>query len=261
MTGAPRDPWLGLAARTPARVALGRAGSSLPTGEVLSFALAHARARDAIHATLDRHGMAGRLAAIGLPSLTVESEATDRATYLRRPDLGRRLSRASGALLDKTASPEGWDLAIVVGDGLSATAVGAHAVELITAAMALLAPLGLRVGPVVLALGTRVALGDDIGARLRARLVVVVIGERPGLSAIDSVGAYLTYDPQPGRNDAERNCISNIRGGGLAPELAARNLAWLVEAALSRRLTGVALKDQTPALGRDGPTEITRLQE
>lgn len=226
-----QDPWQALRAATPARIALGRAGPALPTAAVLDFALDHARARDAVHAAVDFEALAAR---IGLPTLRVASAAPDRATYLRRPDLGRRL--AAGQAL----APNPLDLLLVVGDGLSAAAVEAHAAPLIAAL-----PPELRQGPVVLASQARVALGDEIGERLGARMVAMLIGERPGLSSPDSLGVYLTYGPRVGRTDAERNCLSNIRPGGLSYEAAAGRLAWLAGEALRRRITGVELKDQS----------------
>ena len=263
MTGVPRDPWSSLASRTPARIGLGRSGASLPTREVLLFALAHAQARDAVHACLDRAALAARLAAMGLATIEVESDARERPLYLRRPDLGRRLSEASRARL-AACECRPCDLALMIGDGLSALAVAAHAPALIAAFLPLAAGLGLKLGTIALAKGARVALGDEIGVALRARAIAVLIGERPGLSAADSLGVYLTYDPRPGRHDAERNCISNIRPDGLAPAAAAIKLAWLVEACLKRRLTGVGLKDESetvlpggvPAPGVCGPRSI-----
>jgi ethanolamine ammonia-lyase small subunit len=243
----PHDPWFFLAGRTTARIARGRAGASLPTREVLAFDLAHAQARDAVHARVDRGRLAAALARRDLATVDVESEAVERQAYLRRPDAGRRLSAASAQRLAEVA-PDRCDLAIMIGDGLSAAAVDAHAAGLVAAFAPLVRERGLALGPVVLAQGDRVALGEVIGAAFRARLAVVLIGERPGLSAADSLGVDLTYDPAPGRNDAERNCISNIRPEGLPPELAARKLMWLVDAALGRRLTGVNLKDESDAV-------------
>ncbi len=243
MTGAPRDPWQGLGAQTPARIALGRTGSSLPTREVLAFSLAHAQARDAVHAELDRRSLAARLRTLGLDAIEAGSRARDRATYLRRPDLGRQLDDASRERMRIAVHGKGCDLALMIGDGLSATGVAAHAPALVGALLPHVTALGLTLGPVVIAEGARVALGDEIGALLRARLVAVLIGERPGLSAADSLSVYLTYAPRPGRTDAERNCISNIRPDGLAPEAAAHNLGWIVRAALALQVTGVALKD------------------
>jgi ethanolamine ammonia-lyase small subunit len=252
-----RDPWANLARWTPARIALGRAGASLPTREVLGFALAHARARDAVHAAFDAAAIAGGLAELGLETIEVESDAVERALYLRRPDYGRRLSQASrGRLQEHKARPA--DLALIVGDGLSAAAVHAHAGPQIAALLPHVKALKLSLAPVVIARGARVALGDEIGSLLRARMAAVLIGERPGLSSPDSLGVYLTYAPKAGRSDAERNCISNIRAEGLSYELAAFKLAWLVREALRRSLTGVDLKDESDALLQDGARLITK---
>lgn len=242
--------WSRLRRTTPARIALGRVGHALPLGEVLDFQLAHARARDAVHAALDTDALAAELAP--RPVLHVESGAADRATYLRRPDLGRCLSERSAARLAQTGGQS--DVVFVIGDGLSATGVQAGAARLLAACAAVLGDLA--IGPVVIASQARVALGDPIGEALGARAVVMIIGERPGLSVHDSLGIYLTFAPRPGRTDAERNCISNIHGaGGLSPEDAARTLGWLLREALRRQLSGVALKDdQTPALPFEDPS-------
>ena len=242
------DPWAELARRTPARIALGRAGAALPTDEVLRFALAHARARDAVHASFDAAALAGEIAALSLRSLVVRSAAPDRPTYLRRPDLGRRLSPESRDALAAAAAGETCDLAVVVADGLSATAAHAQVVPLLRAFLPWVRRAGWRLGPVVLAHQARVALGDEVGALLRARCVALLVGERPGLSSPDSLGIYLTYDPRPGRTDAERNCISNVRPEGLGFELASYKLAWLLDRALTRQLTGVQLKDESDAV-------------
>jgi ethanolamine ammonia-lyase small subunit len=242
-----RDPWLDLARRTPARIALGRAGVSLPTDEVLRFALAHAQARDAVHAALDAGRMTAELERLGLPVVAVNSAAPDRAVYLRRPDLGRRLSPESRQAVAEAALVKACDLAIVVADGLSATAIHAQATALLRAFLPWVRRHGWRLGSVVLAHQARVALGDEVGALLGARAVAVLIGERPGLSAPDSLGIYLTYAPRPGRMDAERNCISNVRPDGLGYDLAAGKLAWLLDRAFTLRLTGVSLKDESDA--------------
>jgi ethanolamine ammonia-lyase small subunit len=255
MSAAPHDPWFFLANRTMARIARGRTGASLPTREVLAFDLAHAQARDAVHARVDRAKLASALGRLNLTTLKVESQAVERQDYLRQPDAGRRLSEVSAGRLSAAAGSR-CDLAIMIGDGLSAAAVDAHAATFMAEFAPLAAKLGLIMGPIVLAEGARVALGDVIGATLGARLSVVLIGERPGLSAADSLGIYLTYDPKPGRNDAERNCVSNIRPDGLPPALAAQKLAWLIGAAFVRKLTGVALKDESDAvLQGPGPTD------
>jgi ethanolamine ammonia-lyase small subunit len=235
---APVDPFARLRAMTTARVALGRAGQGLPTEPMLAFQRDHALARDAVHAPFEPEHVAAALAP--WPTLTARSQAPDRAAYLRRPDLGRRLDVGVAAAL----APGDWDLAIVIGDGLSAPAVHAHAAPVAARLIERLD--GWRIAPVALAAMARVALGDDIGARLGARIVLVLIGERPGLSAPDSLGAYLTFDPKPGRLDSERNCVSNIRPPhGLSHEAAADTLAWLIRAARARGLTGVGLKDES----------------
>lgn len=232
------DPWDRLRRATRARIGLGRCGDGLPTKALLDFQLAHARARDAVHTPFDPAALAAGLD--GFQTVTVRSRAGDRATYLQRPDLGRRLDPTCEGLLP--AGP--FDAAFVIGDGLSATAVHAHAVPMLKAVLARLA--GWRIAPVVLAGQARVALGDDIGARLGAAMVAVAIGERPGLSAADSLGVYLTWDPRPGRVDAERNCISNIHPpDGLGYDAAADTLVWLMREARTRKLTGVRLKDQS----------------
>jgi ethanolamine ammonia-lyase small subunit len=240
------DPWTALRRFTPARIALGRAGPSLPTAEVLRMGLDHARARDAVHAALDPPALARALSALGHAPLVVHSAAPDRATYLARPDLGRRLDTASAAALSRRsgASPE---VAVICADGLSALAVGRHAPGLL-AALRDLAPARWSRLPVVVALQARVALGDEVGERLGARLSAVLVGERPGLSSPDSLGVYLTYGPRPGRTDAERNCISNVRPEGLSYAEAAWKLDWLVGEALRRELSGVALKDESGPL-------------
>jgi ethanolamine ammonia-lyase small subunit len=245
--GPPPDPWSDLRRHTPARLALGRAGTSLPTAELLRFAAAHAQARDAVHLPLDVPALAAALQADGWPTLAVHSRAPDRDAYLRRPDWGRRLDEASVTHLHEAAAGP-VDLAIVVGDGLSAVAVQQHVPPLLQALRAALAtgPTGgLTLAPIVIAQQARVALADEVGALLQARLVLMLLGERPGLSSPDSLGAYLTHDPVVGRSDAQRNCVSNIRPQGLAPALAARRLAWLLREALRRRLTGIALKDDS----------------
>jgi ethanolamine ammonia-lyase small subunit len=244
MSGPPTDdPFARLRAATQARVGLGRAGHGLPTRAMLDFDLGHARARDAVWTPLD--GAAVAAATGDWPLVTVRSQARDRATYLRRPDLGRLLLPSDAALLP--AGPV--DLAIIIGDGLSACAAQAHGVAV---ALALRARLpGWTMAPLVLAHQARVALGDPIAAALGARFALVLIGERPGLSAADSLGAYLTIDPKAGRLDSERNCVSNIRPPhGLGIDQAADKLAWLLAEARRINATGIALKDEAPAKDR-----------
>jgi ethanolamine ammonia-lyase small subunit len=219
------NPWQHLRELTAARIALGRAGHSLPTRALLDFQLAHARARDAVHCRLDVRGL----------GVALHSAARDRAIYLRRPDLGRRLDPESAALL----LPGDFDAVIVIADGLSATAVHRHAIPLVDTLLPLLQTWSLA--PIYVVEQGRVAIADEIGERLNARLSVILIGERPGLSSPDSLGAYLTWSPRVGRSDAERNCVSNIRDEGLAPALAAQRIAMLMNAARERQLSGVGL--------------------
>ena len=235
--------WQDLRRFTPARVALGRAGNGLPTTAHLDFQAAHAAARDAVHAALDVAALRAELLAIGLRSLEVHSTAPCRRAYLLRPDLGRRLREADRAALP--AAPGAT--VFVVCDGLSAIAAQRHAPVVLAHVIAELACAGHAVAPIVIAEQGRVALGDAIGEAMGADAVAVLIGERPGLSAADSLGVYLTWQPHPGRTDAERNCISNIRPEGLAPIAAASKLFWLIQAMRRLRLTGIGLKDEQPA--------------
>ncbi len=228
---------------TPARVGLGRAGASMPTSALLEFTLDHARARDAVHSAFDTAAAISGLRELGLAAPEVRSRARNRADYLRRPDLGRTLDQASRDLLARRNGP--CRFAIVIGDGLSPTAVNAHALELVRSLIPLLATDGIEIGHAVVASGARVALADEIGAVLGVRMIAMLIGERPGMSASDSLGAYLTFAPRVGRTDAERNCVSNIHGAGLGYHEAAFRIAWLVREALAREVTGVALKDQS----------------
>jgi ethanolamine ammonia-lyase small subunit len=233
-----------LRALTPARVALGRTGASLPTTALLEFTLDHARARDAVHAAFDAQALIAAFGGLGLEAFELRSRAGSRGDYLRRPDLGRRLDQASQELL-ATKSGGASQLVLVIGDGLSPTAVHAHAVELVRSLVPQLAKNQIRIADVAVASGARVALGDEIGAILGARMVVMLIGERPGLLAPDSLGAYLTFAPRIGLTDAERNCVSNIHGAGLSYDEAATKIAWLVREGLARGLTGVTLKDES----------------
>jgi len=238
------DPWTALRAHTPARVALGRTGASLPTAELLAFGHAHALARDAVHLPLDAPALCAELAQAGWPALQVHSAAADRATYLLRPDLGRCLDEPSITALAAHAPAHGSDIQVVIGDGLSALAVRRHAAPLIHEIRAQ-ASAAWRFGPLVVAQQARVALGDAVGELLRAKLLVMLIGERPGLSSPDSLGIYLTWAPRRGRSDAERNCISNVRPEGLGYAQAARKLLWLCTEAQRLQLTGVQLKDRS----------------
>jgi ethanolamine ammonia-lyase small subunit len=220
-----------------ARVGLERAGSGLATREVLDFQLAHAQARDAVHAALDVSSILSGLRERQLPSCVLKSAAANRASFLRHPELGRQLDAASAVNL--AASP--CDVVFVIADGLSALAVTRHALPLLDEMLPLLLN-SWSIGPVCIVEQGRVAIGDAIGAALQAKVSVVLIGERPGLSSPDSLGAYITWDPRTGRTDAERNCISNIRPEGLEYAVAARMLAFYIQEALQQRLTGIRLK-------------------
>jgi ethanolamine ammonia-lyase small subunit len=231
--------WPALRRATPARIGLGRAGAGVPTTAHLDFLAAHALARDAVHAPFDTARACAEIAATGLEPILLYSAATDRPTYLRRPDLGRRLDAPSRERL-LALPPRPIDLAFVVTDGLSATAVHRHAGPLLAAVQAHLDS-ALRIGPVAVVGGGRVAIGDEIGGLLGADLIAVLIGERPGLSAADSLGIYVTWQPAPGTVDAARNCLSNIHGAGLPVAAAAEQLAALLAAARRYRMTGVAL--------------------
>lgn len=239
------NPWSQLRRFTAARIALGRTGVSLPTAPQLAFQLAHAQARDAVHLALDGAGLAQSLSAdLGLPCICLHSAAPDRATYLRRPDLGRKLDAASRAALERPPAP--CDIGFVIADGLSALAIERHALPFLRCWTAL-AP-----GTMSLAIVQqgRVAVGDEVGELLGVPLVVVMIGERPGLSSPDSMGLYLTWAPKAGLTDERRNCISNVRPGGLGYEDAAHKLHYLVSEARRRGVSGVALKDES---GHDSP--------
>jgi ethanolamine ammonia-lyase small subunit len=241
----PADPWTALRRHTPARISLGRAGTSLPSAEVLRFAAAHALARDAVHLPLDVDALLADLHARGLDATLVASRAGSRAEYLMRPDRGRQLSEGGREALRGQAAA---GLCIVIGDGLSAVAAQAHAAPLVAA----LRDVGVVASRLVIATQARVALGDEIGACLGAPLVLVLLGERPGLSSPDSLGAYLTWAPRVGRADSERNCVSNIRPQGLPLADAAARIAWLVAQARRRRVTGIELKDGSELLTAPG---------
>jgi ethanolamine ammonia-lyase small subunit len=239
------EPWADLRRFTAARIALPRSGASLATAPLLEFRLAHARARDAVHEPFDATRLCTELAPLGLPVLSVASAAQDRQQYLMRPDLGRRLADDAAALLAAQAG-SGYDVAFVVADGLSARAVTTHAQPLLAQVLPRL--MDWRIAPLVVARLGRVALGDAVANTLGAEIAVMLIGERPGLSAPDSMGAYLTFAPTPQTSDAERNCISNIRPEGLSYADAAMKLVHLLRAMRTRRLSGVGLKDDADRL-------------
>lgn len=246
------NPWQQLRQFTPARIALGRSGVSLPTQPQLAFQLAHARARDAVHLALDVPKLVQELESAGLSGagevLVLDSAASDRLHYLQRPDLGRRLADASRGrikALPTEASARGFDLAVVLADGLSARAVAQQAVPLLRALRPHVAAAQWTLAPLAVVRQGRVAVGDEIGQLLGARAVVLLIGERPGLSSPDSLGSYLTWMPRVGLLDNSRNCISNIRPAGLSCEDAARKAHYLLSEMFRRQLSGVLLKDES----------------
>lgn len=259
------NPWASLRRFTAARIALGRAGVSLPTAAQLEFQLAHAQARDAVHTALDVAALQAQLLAAGFDALTLHSAAIDRSTYLQRPDLGRRLDEACRqALRDRLRADqhggidtardglpirhdEAYDVAFVIADGLSALAVQQHAAPLLAHTAALLRAEGWRIAPVVIVRQGRVAVGDEIGELLQATIVAVCIGERPGLSSPDSLGVYLTHSPRVGCVDSQRNCISNVSPAGLPIAAAAAKLYYLLSESRRRKLSGVDLKDESAA--------------
>jgi ethanolamine ammonia-lyase small subunit len=238
--------WLALRGYTPARIALGRAGNALPTSAHLAFQAAHASARDAVHAGLDAEAFAKKIASCGYPVLSVRSAAPDRYAYVRFPDLGRTLAAESKAQLSEPLIAP--DIVIVIGDGLSSIAIERNALAVLQALLPQLQERDYRVASIVVALQARVALADQIGELLQAKLSVMLIGERPGLSAADSLGMYLTYFPRVGRLDSERNCISNIHANGMAAKDAADEARRLIEAMFAQRTSGVALARDTALL-------------
>lgn len=242
------NPWQALRQFTPARIALGRTGVSLPTDAQLDFQLAHAGARDAVHRALDVAALQetlGQVSTLGSSCITLHSAADSRNRYLQRPDLGRRLDDASRQALTTLAAPDMVDLAIVIADGLSALAIERHAAPLLHSLLLRLAPESWSLAPTTIVLQGRVAIGDEVGQLLSAKMVLVLIGERPGLSSPDSMGLYLTWAPRIGMTDQRRNCISNVRPAGLSYDEAAYKLHYLMSQAHRRQLTGVDLKDET----------------
>lgn len=238
-----RDPWFCLARHTAARIALGRAGGSVRTDTLLDFRLAHARAKDAVELPFDAAALEQELARAGLETFRLETGAGDRASFLLRPDLGRRLSAASRAAL--VAQAKLWDardLCIVISDGLSALAAERQVPPLLAALTPLLVARGISSYPILLAPFARVKLADEVGEALGARHSLILLGERPGLSSPDSLGAYLTFQPRETCSDADRNCVSNIRPEGLPHDAAAQILADLLTESTQRGLSGVALK-------------------
>ncbi|CRL50370.1 ethanolamine ammonia-lyase subunit EutC [Pseudomonas sp. URMO17WK12:I11] len=258
----PQNPLLELRRLTPARIALGRTGTSMPTSAQLDFQYAHAQARDAVHLPFDSAGLSTQLTEIGRDSLLLHSAATNRDSYLQRPDLGRKLSDESAHTLRTyaAANPGGIDLVIVVADGLSALAVHRHTLPFLSRLEEQVLAEGWSVAPVMLVEQGRVAVADEIGELMGAKMTVILIGERPGLSSPDSLGLYFTYNPKVGLTDAYRNCISNVRLEGLSYGMAAHRLLYLMREACRRQLSGVNLKDeaQLQTLESDAGADMKR---
>jgi ethanolamine ammonia-lyase small subunit len=254
------DPWSPLKSSTSARIALGRAGGSLPTKECLSFAADHADARDAVYSALDLPALQQSLS---LPLIALHSQAADRDTYLKRPDLGRCLNQASADQLRSITKKDEVDVAIIIADGLSATAAQRHAAAVVIPLLSSLKIKGFSLALLCAVQQARVAIEDEIGSLLHAGLAVILIGERPGLGTADSLGAYLVHDPAIGKTDADRNCISNIHPRHLPLAVAADSLLWLIEQSLIRKISGVSLKDDrvlaqqtTPLRVEDNPSTV-----
>jgi ethanolamine ammonia-lyase small subunit len=248
-TDSARDPWFSLQRFTAARIALGRSGGSQRSTIVLNFRAAHARARDAVHVHFCAASLSNELNAAGLSSLRLASAVDDRQTYLRRPDLGRRLTADARLILEEVAAVPGYlppDIIVIISDGLSPQAANNHALPTIVRLVDELRATGWHMGPVCIVPFARVKIQDEIGELLGARYTLMLLGERPGLGASDSLGAYFTTRPFAKRTDADRNCVSNIRPAGLSPSQAALKLAWLLNTSRQTGLSGVALKDTQP---------------
>jgi ethanolamine ammonia-lyase small subunit len=241
------DPWLSLKRFTPARIAMGRAGVSIPTRDLLAFRLDHANARDAVHIPLDVESLAADMERLRGPVHILSSQARDRQTFLKRPDLGRKLSGESVDILKNAPVPNNPDISIVVSEGLSALAIERNALPFLEAFLPLLDRTGLKTAPITLVRQGRVAVADEVCLHQNARLTAMLIGERPGLSSPDSMGIYMTYGPTPETRDDKRNCISNIRDEGFPPADAARKLIYLIGEAMTLKLSGVNLKDRQEA--------------
>ncbi|MEX1668037.1 ethanolamine ammonia-lyase subunit EutC [Zhongshania guokunii] len=263
MDSSASDHWSALREYTSARIALGRAGVATNTSVNLRFQLDHAKARDAVLQALDVNTLADDCATMLansngdqhkqlFPAMQLCSLAEDRHCYLQRPDLGRQLPETQWqALAEHAATRAPIDVALIIGDGLSSVAISTHAAPVLAALTSGLAELGLQLGPLCIARQARVALADDIGEALGAKLTVILIGERPGLSSPDSLGLYITHSPKRGRSDAERNCISNIRGAGMSYQHAVNTALYLIRNALAKGYSGINLKDDSATLSTD----------
>lgn len=237
-----QDAWHSLKVFTNARIALGKTGTAIPLKEVLQFKLAFAHARDAVYSVLDNKDLSSRLASFQFPIYFIESKADNRAVYLQRPDLGKSLNDHSKNQILNVNHPH-YDIAIILADGLSATAINNHAIPILQLLVPMLQQLRYVISPIVVVQNARVAISDEVGSLLNAKLSLVLIGERPGLTSPDSMGAYLTYNPTPGLTDESRNCISNIRPEGLQYKPATEKILYLIQESLRLKLSGVSLKD------------------
>ncbi|HOY18548.1 MAG TPA: ethanolamine ammonia-lyase subunit EutC [Haliscomenobacter sp.] len=236
------DPWHSLKAYTDARIALGHTGTAIPLKEVLQFKLAFAHAKDAVYSHLEMDKLQQELSRFPLPQYLLHSRAMSRSVYLQRPDWGRQLDEASTQQIQNSTETEA-DVAIILADGLSATAINQHAFPVLQRLIPALQKANYRIAPLSVVEQARVAIGDEIAHLLKAKMSVVLIGERPGLTSPYSMGAYLTYAPEPGTTDERRNCISNIRPEGLPYEMAVQKIVYLIQESLRLQLSGVALKD------------------
>lgn len=240
------NPWQSLRRYTDARIAQGRSGVSLPTEALLAFQMDHASARDAVHVALQTERLTEQLQAVGYDTLLLHSQAADRSEYLQRPDLGRRLDQAAIKRLQQYRQQQGRvKVSLVIADGLSSMAVQHHGAAMAEAVLNRLTSRGFSIAPVSIVMQGRVAVGDEVGECLGAELLIVLIGERPGLSSPDSLGIYYTYQPQAGLTDARRNCISNVRPAGMSIDAACDKLIWLIDQSMCLGTSGVALKDQS----------------
>lgn len=242
-----QNPWQSLRQYTDARIALGRVGNSLPTKVNLAFQLDHAKARDAVHLALDYNLLSKSLKVFSLPVLTLQSCVETRDIYLQRPDLGRQLSAQSILQLNEFSEgdAQSYDLVIVISEGLSSLAITENVTKMLASLLPELQKLNLSLAPICIVKQGRVAVGDDVGYHLKAKMVAILIGERPGLSSPDSLGIYLTYQPTPGCADSKRNCLSNIRPRGMSYQKASERLIYLIKEGLEHQYTGVELKDKT----------------
>jgi ethanolamine ammonia-lyase small subunit len=237
-----KDAWSSLRNFTPARIALGRSGISVPSQEVLRFKMDHAYARDAVFSLMDVDTLLSQLQLFNLPIYVLKSKAADKHTYLKRPDLGRKLHQDSMNRLNNL-NDISYDVCITITDGLSAIAINNHCMHVLSLLIPLLVNANINTAPLCVVKHGRVAIADETSSLLKAKLALLFVGERPGLSAHDSMGVYLTYNPRPGLTDESRNCISNIRPEGLQYQPAADKIFYLIRESLRLQLSGIWLKE------------------